>query len=239
MAAQRSVSAEDSALHAESPRADGRRSVAVAGATGLVGRSLVEGLCADPQVAQVHALVRRPMAVTHAKLTPHIVDYTALPPLPLVDEVYLALGTTIKDAGSQAAFRAVDFDANLAVANAALAAGARRAGLVSAMGANARSSVFYSRVKGELEDALAALPFDTLLIARPSMLRGDRAALGQPARRGELFWERAESWLRPLVPKRLRSIAASDVAAALLCAVPRDSGRVVLESTAMQGAFRH
>src|SRR5581483_6669242 len=79
----------------------------------------------------------------------------ALPPLPPVDEVYLALGTTIKVAGSQAAFRAVDYDANLAVARAALAAGARRCGLVSAMGADAKSKVFYNRVKGELEEALA------------------------------------------------------------------------------------
>ena len=129
------------------------RHVAVAGASGLVGRCLVARLCADPSVAQVHALVRRALPLTHAKLRTHGVDFAALPALPAIDEVYLALGTTIKVAGSQAAFRAVDFDANLAVAQAARAAGARRCGLVSALGASARSAVFYSRVKGELEDA--------------------------------------------------------------------------------------
>src|SRR5205085_2059765 len=117
--------------------------------------------------------------------TTHIVDFTALPALPHIDEVYLALGTTIKVAGSQAAFRAVDYEANFAVARAALAAGAKRAGLVSAMGASAKSGLFYSRVKGELEDALAAMPFEGVVIARPSMLAGDRASVGQPVRPGE------------------------------------------------------
>ena len=90
------------------------RSVVVAGASGLVGRCLVEQLCADPSVSVVHALVRRPLTETHPKLQVHVVDFTALPALPPVDEVYLSLGTTIKIAGSQEAFRAVDFDANLA-----------------------------------------------------------------------------------------------------------------------------
>ena len=159
-----------------------KRTVALAGATGLVGRSLLEGLLADTSVQSVHVLGRRNPRVAHARITFHIVDFSKLPPLPPVDEVYLALGTTIKVAGSQAAFRAVDFDANLAVARAALAAGARRCGLVSAMGADAKSRVFYNRVKGELEEALAQLPFEGLVIARPSLLVGDRAALGQPER---------------------------------------------------------
>jgi uncharacterized protein YbjT (DUF2867 family) len=149
-----------------------KRAVALAGATGLVGRALLDGLLADTCVQEVHVLARRKPRVAHAKITCHIVDFAALPPLPPVDEVYLALGTTIKVAGSQAAFRAVDFDANLAVARAALAAGARRCGLVSAMGADATSSVFYNRVKGELEEALAQLSFDALVIARPSLLLG-------------------------------------------------------------------
>jgi len=159
-----------------------KRTVALAGATGLVGRSILEGLLADTSVQSVHVLARGKPRVVHARLTCHIVDFAALSPLPPVDEVYLALGTTIKVAGSQAAFRAVDFDANLAVARAAIAAGARRCGLVSAMGADAKSGVFYNRVKGELEEALAQLPFEGLVIARPSLLMGDRVALGQPER---------------------------------------------------------
>jgi uncharacterized protein YbjT (DUF2867 family) len=204
------------------------RRIILAGATGLVGRELLNGLLADPSVAEVLALVRRPLALPSrpaagqaARLALQVVDFAALPALPAADEVYLALGTTIKVAGSQAAFRAVDFEANLAVARAALAAGVRRAGLVSAMGANARSSVFYNRVKGELEEALAALGFEALVIARPSLLVGDRAALGQPVRPGERQGERLARWLGPLVPRNLRPIPAARVASALQREVPQ------------------
>src|SRR5690349_4514829 len=106
------------------------RTVILAGATGLVGREILAGLLADRGVDAVHSLGRRAPEVEHPRLTAHVVDFSALPPLPPAHEVYLALGTTIKVAGSQAAFRAVDHDANLAVARAAQAAGARRAGLV-------------------------------------------------------------------------------------------------------------
>jgi uncharacterized protein YbjT (DUF2867 family) len=200
-----------------------------------VGRAILRGLLADDSVAAVHALGRRPLQLQHPKLISHTVDFAALPALPAAGEVYLALGTTIKVAGSQEAFRAVDFDANLAVARAALAAGAKRLGLVSAMGADARSKIFYNRVKGELEDALAALPFEGQVIARPSFLVGDREALGQPARGGEKLALRVSTLLRPLIPSNLRSIVAADVAAALLAKVPGASGRVVLLSGEMQG----
>jgi uncharacterized protein YbjT (DUF2867 family) len=212
------------------------RMVAIAGASGLVGREILRGLLGDDTVVAVHALGRRRLDASDPKLTAHAVDFAALPALPPLDDVYLALGTTIKVAGSQAAFRAVDFDANLAVARAALAAGARRAGLVSAMGADAGSRVFYSRVKGELEDALARLPFDALVIARPSLLAGDRAALGQPERRGERVGMAVSRWLGALLPVSLRSIDAADVAAALRQRVPAARGREVLGSAAMQRA---
>ena len=102
------------------------RTIIIAGATGLVGRDILEGLLADPTVVAVHSLGRRAPAIQHPKLTAHVVDFSALPTMPPAGEVYLALGTTIKVAGSQAAFRAVDHDANLAVARAALAAGATK-----------------------------------------------------------------------------------------------------------------
>ncbi|MDU6239237.1 MAG: NAD(P)H-binding protein, partial [Bradyrhizobium sp.] len=156
------------------------RTVIIAGATGLVGREILRGLLADPAIDHVHVLGRRAPPVVSPKLTAHVVDFAALPSLPSADELYLALGTTIKTAGSQAAFRAIDHDANLAIAKAALASGTRRVGLVSAMGADATSRIFYSRVKGELENDLTALPFAGLVIARPSLLVGARAELGQP-----------------------------------------------------------
>ena len=220
---------------ANAPASPGR-SVLLAGVTGLVGRELFAGLLADVAVGEIHLLTRRPFHHEDPRVHPRLVDFAALPTLPPLDEVYLALGTTIKVAGSQAAFRAVDFDANLAVARAARAAGARRLGLVSAMGADARSGVFYSRVKGELEDALAALDFEGQVIARPSMLAGDRESLGQPVRGGERLALKLTRALRPLIPANYRSIQARDVAAALLRPLPAARGRVVLLSGAMQQA---
>ncbi len=210
----------------------------VAGATGLVGREILAGLLADANVAQVHTLGRRELPASHPKLAQHVVDFRALPALPAADELYLALGTTIKVAGSQEAFRAVDFDANLAVARAARQAGASRLALVSAMGADAKSSIFYNRVKGELEDALAGLGYEALAIARPSFLAGDRESLGQPVRSGETLALRVSTALRPLIPANYRSIRAADVAAALLQALPHARGTTVLPSGRMQGASR-
>jgi uncharacterized protein YbjT (DUF2867 family) len=153
-----------------------------------------------------------------------------------VDEVYIALGTTIKVAGSQQAFRAVDHDAVLAVARAAFAAGARRLGVVSAMGADVKSSIFYNRVKGETENDLRAVGFDTLVIARPSFLMGDREEQGQPIRSGEILARNLSRWLRPIIPVNLRSIDVKKVAAALLGAVPAGSkGTQVMLSGEMQG----
>ena len=210
------------------------RIVIVAGATGMVGKEILEGLLADQTVAAVHSLGRRAPAIQHPKLTAHVVDLAALPSLPPADEVYLAVGTTIKIAGSQAAFRAVDHDANLAVATAALAAGVRRAGLVSAMGANSGSRIFYSRVKGELEDALSRMRFEGTVIARPSMLVGNREVLGQPTRRGEVLAEALGNVAGFLIPANYKPIKASAVAKALLSAVPSAKGKTVLLSGSMR-----
>ncbi len=211
-----------------------KRTVIVAGASGLVGRAILQGLLDDPDVATVHSLGRRPAAFQHPKLTSHVVDFTRLPALPRADEVYLALGTTIKVAGSQAAFRAVDYDANLAVATAALAAGVKRTGLVSAMGADPHSKVFYNRVKGELESALGQMPFEALVIARPSLLIGDRVELGQAARPGEQLGNVLNRTLGFLIPHNYKPIRASAVATALLSTLPCATGRTVLLSGAMQ-----
>ncbi len=113
----------------------------LAGASGLVGRALLALLLDSPRYRRVHALLRRPVAglPAHAKLQATIVDFEQLPPLPAADDVFVALGTTIRAAGSQAAFRSVDFDAALSVARAGRAAGARCLLVVSALGADLAS----------------------------------------------------------------------------------------------------
>ena len=213
------------------------RVVMVAGATGLVGREVLAGLLADRRYGAVHTLGRKPPSQKHSKLTAHVVDFARLPTLPRLDDAYIALGTTIKVAGSQAAFRAVDLDAVIAAAQAARAAGATRLGVVSAMGADARSAIFYNRIKGEAEDALRTLGFDSLVIARPSMISGDRAALGQPGRSGEHFALPLMALFKPLIPANYRTVAARDVALSLIDAVAQGQpGCRVLPSGALQRA---
>lgn len=212
---------------------DNQRKALLAGATGLVGGQILQALLTDGSVCEVHALSRRPLSLSHPKLQVHIVDFSRLPALPQTDEVYLALGTTIKVAGSQAAFRAVDLDANLAVAKAALAAGARRVGLVSAVGADGKSSVFYNRIKGELEDALKTMELAALVIAQPSLLLDYRDGLQQPPRLGEQIAIPIAKLLAPLMPGKYRPVHAQAVALALVGTVPVAEGVVVLASNVL------
>ena len=163
----------------------------LAGATGLVGRELASQLSASNEYTAVHVLLRRdvPGLARLPKVVAHVVTFEQLPTLPAVDDVYIALGTTIKVAGSQAAFRRVDYDYVVAVARAGRAAGGRRLGVVSALGADATSSVFYNRVKGEMQATLDELGYDSVVFAQPSLLLGDRESLGQPTR-GTEAWAR-------------------------------------------------
>ncbi|MDT7836860.1 NAD(P)H-binding protein [Aquabacterium sp. OR-4] len=219
------------------------RRVAVAGASGLVGRALLQALAADPAVTAVHAVLRRAPAagvMPDTKTRALFADPARLgqpggPVLPDIDAAFCALGTTIKTAGSQAAFRAVDLDAVLSFAQAARAAGAQRLGLVSALGAEAGSAVFYNRIKGEAEAALIAMDWPRLVIARPSLLLGDRAALGQPVRAGEQIAQRLAPAIGWLLPRRLRPIPADCVARALHRALASNGPAVqILESDALR-----
>jgi uncharacterized protein YbjT (DUF2867 family) len=216
---------------------DRGKAILVAGATGLVGKEIILTLLADSTVELVHSLGRRPLALKHPKLHHHVVEFAALPVLPKVDECYIALGTTIKVAGSQAAFRAIDLDAVVAVAKAAQSAGATKFGVVSAMGADTKSSVFYSRIKGEMERALTSIGLISLVIARPSLLDGDRNALGQSERGGEGIGLWLARRLRPLLPVNYRAILAKDVAHALIRSVQAAKpGVLTLMSGELQGS---
>ncbi|MGQ0710637.1 MAG: nucleoside-diphosphate sugar epimerase [Rhodoferax sp.] len=209
----------------------------VAGATGLVGREILAILLADKHYQAVYALGRHAPALQHPRLHTLLTDLAQLPQLPALGEVYLALGTTLKAAGSQTAFEAVDYTANVAIARAGIDAGAIKLGAVSALGADPDSPLFYNRIKGRTEQALRLLGYRTLVLARPSLLAGERAALGQAARTGERLGLLASRCLGPLIPRAYRPVAARDVAQALVHAVQRrHSGVELLSSGAMQGA---
>ena len=216
-----------------------RPRVVVAGATGLVGRAVLALLTSRPAApglprsSSLTALVRQPaqLAALPAGVKGQLVDLAALgragvEGLPPLDWAVCCLGTTIRAAGSQAAFRAVDFDAVLAFARAAKVAGASRLAVVSAMGASARSSVFYNRVKGEMEQALIALDLPRLVIAQPALLLGERASLGQASRPGEALAQRWMPRLARLLPRKLRPIRADAVALALITALAADGPQV-------------
>ena len=215
-----------------------KRTAVLAGSTGLIGRALLTLLCDSEHYSHVDVLVRRSVAGTapHAKAKFRTVDFARLPTtFPAVDDVYIALGTTIKVAGSQEAFRQVDFDFVVNTARAARAAGATRLAVVSALGADANSRVFYNRVKGEMQAAVATLGFDVVTLAQPSLLAGDRASLGQPVRSVEVWATRLLAPVMWMVPKGVRPIQAHDVAQAMIEAtLAGQPGVRLLSSGAMQ-----
>ena len=200
----------------------------VAGATGLVGRELVHQLGAERTWGEVRALVRQqmPPELAGPTVVPVQVDYTRLdppPPWASADHVFCALGTTMRQAGSAAAFRRVDFEYPVALARAALLRGARHFLLVSALGAAPGSRVFYNRVKGEVEAAIGALGFRSVTIARPSLLLGPRPELRVGEQVGKV--------LGFLAPPRWKPVTAARVARALVDAAKADvAGVRVLEN---------
>lgn len=225
--------------------------VLIAGSTGLVGREAVKACLQDEGVSEVRALVRRPLsleavlgplstqvpAVTPAQRARfHAVqaDFQRLDREPAtfqVGTVFCALGTTIRQAGSQAAFRQVDFEAPLQIARLAHAQGAKRFLLVSALGASSSSRVFYSRVKGELEDAISTIGFEQFVIAQPSLLAGNRAE----SRLGEDLGLMLSNTLGFLIPEAFRSVHVRQVAQALLReAREGGTGRRVLTNARMR-----
>jgi uncharacterized protein YbjT (DUF2867 family) len=188
--------------------------VLLVGATGLVGRSVLQLAQSDARVAWVIAPTRRALPV-HPKLFNPLVNFDHLPEDAdwwAVDAVICTLGTTIKVAGSQAAFYWVDHDLPLKVGELALRHGARAYALNSALGADTASRVFYSRTKGELERDLGALGFASLTFVRPGLIGGERLA----ARPAEQAAVRVSQWLRPVLPPRYRVVPAERIAHHLL-----------------------
>ena len=203
------------------------RSVLIAGATGLVGRECLRQLQSDPGVSRIVAITRRPLADVSSKVDAQVVNFDDLEQhrsLFAVDQVFCALGTTIKKAGSEAAFRHVDYDFPVALARLGREQGASHLLLVSAIGASAGSRFFYNRVKGDLEDVIRTLGYRAVTIVRPSLLLGQR----EEFRLGE----RIAMFVGDIVPKKYRPVAARDVAATLVDAARTDQpGFHVIENS--------
>ncbi len=191
----------------------------VCGATGLVGHACLQFLLNSSRYSTVKALTRRPLPFEHPKLNTIILnDFDRLNNIAsdlAADDVFYCLGTTIKQAGSQAAFRKIDHDYTLQIAQLALQNNSEQFLLVSSLGADAQSNIFYSRTKGELEEALKKMPFAAVHIFQPSILLGNR----QEQRTGEYIGQWAAALLNPVMVgflRKYRGIKAEAVAKAMV-----------------------
>jgi len=154
-----------------------KRNALIAGATGLVGNAILHQLLADDQYEKVAIITRKSIDVKHPKLIQKQIDFDSIESLKLdfqVHDVFCALGTTIKTAGSQDAFRKVDYTYVVNLGKWCEANSVKKFMIVSAMGANAKSGIFYNRVKGEMETSVSKLNIPEIHVFRPSLLMGDR-----------------------------------------------------------------
>ena len=202
----------------------------IAGASGLTGGYLLNLLLESPEYSTIIAYVRKSSGLTHPKLKEIVVDWETLQePVAAVD-IFCCLGTTIKKAGSQEAFRRVDYNYPLQLAQLQYRGGSQQFLLVSAMGADAKSSIFYSRVKGELENALQSIGYKSLHIFRPSFIAGPR----KESRTGEKIGLAIFSILSPLFIgslKKYAPIQAEHIARAMLrTAQKNEQGTKVYDS---------
>jgi uncharacterized protein YbjT (DUF2867 family) len=203
----------------------------LAGATGLIGGHLLDALLAAPDYSRVYALTRRPLGREHPRLANRIVVFermaSQLKGL-AANDAFCCIGSTIREAGSQEAFRAADVDAVLLFAQAARAAGATRFVVVSSIGADIRSSKFYQRTKAEMEDAVTAVGFPSLEIMQPSLLLGSRKHVRPLEFLGTLVAPLANPFLTG-AREAYRAIPAETVARAMLGAARRGA----------RGIYRH
>ncbi|TDO26774.1 NAD(P)H-binding protein [Sediminibacterium goheungense] len=152
-----------------------QRTALILGASGLTGQVLLQLLLVDPLYRSVTIYVRKRVRIDHPKLIQLVVDYEKLDTAIEADDVFCCLGTTIKKAGTQAAFRQVDLVYPEKAAALQKAGGSKRFLLISAVGADMDSSIFYSKIKGQVEKAIEALNFSGTYIFRPSLIMGERA----------------------------------------------------------------
>ena len=206
----------------------------VAGTTGLIGNLLLDRLVEDGYYNKIIALSRKPLGRQHQRLINLVVDFDKLEANPgdlRTEDVFCCLGTTIRQAGSQAAFRKVDFDYPLQLARITKGLGAKQFLIVTALGSDKESSIFYNRVKGEVEAAIGELGFPGYHIFQPSMLLGDR----KEQRKGESAGKVIMKALDFMIPRKYKAIEAARVARAMMEVAKRNqAGRHVHVSGELQ-----
>jgi uncharacterized protein YbjT (DUF2867 family) len=206
----------------------------IAGSTGLIGKQLLTLLLATNRYDKVVALTRHDLGFTHPKLTELKVDFSILDQYAdklVADDVFCCLGTIMAKAKTKERFYEVDFTYPLRLAVAAKINGAQQYHLVSALGANKNSSIFYNKVKGEAEEAIANLGFDSFHIFRPSLLLGHREEQRSGEDAAKVFYK----YLGFMVPKKYKGIEGRTVARAMLHYASQDQhGKHIHESTEMQ-----
>ena len=189
------------------------------GATGAVGKDLLQALLEDARYTEVVAFARRALGVQHEKLREHTIDFDApatWQELVKGDVLFSTLGTSLKQAGSKEAQRHIDYDYQLTFAKAARANGVKSLVLLSSIGANSKSSIFYLRLKGALDDAVQCLGFDSLSIVRPpSLIRAKSKRFGETASVKFLQAANAIGLAKRLAPMETAVVARSMAALGL------------------------
>lgn len=189
------------------------------GATGAVGKDLLQALLEDARYTEIVAFARRALGVQHEKLREHTIDFDApatWQELVKGDVLFSTLGTSLKQAGSKEAQRHIDYDYQLTFAKAARANGVKSLVLLSSIGANSKSSIFYLRLKGELDDAVQCLGFDSLSIVRPpSLIRAKSKRFGETASVKFLQAANAIGLAKRLAPMETAVVARSMAALGL------------------------
>lgn len=214
-----------------------QRTALVLGGSGLIGQLLLRQLAASNQYQRINVLLRREQALPAANMQCVVADYESLLASPqdysellVVEDVFCCLGTTIKTVGGdKKQFYRIDHDYPVQLAALTKAQGAKRYFVVSALGAAPKSSVFYNRVKGEMERDLSALEFDALHIYQPSLLIGKRDHLDQPGRSGEGIGQMLMPLLNPFLMgglKKYRPTQAEDVAIAMVADAERETSGI-------------
>jgi uncharacterized protein YbjT (DUF2867 family) len=202
----------------------------IAGSSGLIGKQLIQKLIESDQYKLIYSISRKQSATADPKLKEIVTDFDHLSELKFeesVDDVFCTLGTTIKKAGSRENFKKVDYRYIIDLANLTRQAGASKFIVVSSMGADPKSSIFYNQVKGMTENALKDVGFDHLIILRPSLLLGDRAEF----RFGEKLSSVFMKVFKFMIPDNYKAIEGAKVAACMVKMAIQSTGPVsIVES---------